>query len=89
MFLDLMGLVGIGLSLLLEMHLYGDLHLYLGLLLVFLILAHMYLHWKSILKIYEALMPDHKQRRLFSVLYVLACLLLFFGVILHHIIFLN
>jgi hypothetical protein len=89
MFLDLMLLVGLGLSLLLEMHLFGDIHLYLGLILFGLILVHIYLHWNSIMKMYQRTISDPRKRIIFGVIYILSCLVLLIGVLIHHIIYLN
>ncbi|HIH74044.1 MAG TPA: DUF4405 domain-containing protein [Methanosarcina sp.] len=71
MFLVLSGLLGIGISLRLKMHLYGDIHYYLGLILVVLVLTHIYLHWTQIVKMYQKLMPDPGKRKIVSIIYVL------------------
>ncbi|ADE36805.1 hypothetical protein Mmah_1304 [Methanohalophilus mahii DSM 5219] len=89
MFLDLMLLVGIGLSLLLKMHLFGDIHLYLGLVLFGLILVHIYLHWNSVMKMYQRTVNDPRKRKIYGVIYIFACLVLLIGIIIHHLIYPN
>lgn len=81
MFLVLMGLFGIGISLRLQMHLYGGVHYYLGLTLVVLILIHIYLHWISIVKMYQKLIPDPGKRKIISIIYVSISILLLVGFI--------
>ncbi|NPE29979.1 hypothetical protein HNV12_18900 [Methanococcoides sp. SA1] len=89
MFLVLMALVGIGLSLLLEMHLFGDIHLYLGLLLFVLILFHVYLHWNLVMKMYQKFITNPRDQNIIGVIYILACLALLIIVIVHHILYPN
>lgn len=79
MFLVLMGLAGIGLSLRIQMHLYGNVHYYLGLTLVILILTHIYLHWISIVKMYQKLIPDPRKRKVISILYISVSIILLLG----------
>lgn len=89
MFLVLMALVGIGLALLLEMHLFGDIHLYLGLLLFGLILIHIYLHWNLVMNMYQRIVTNPRDRKMIGVIYILACLVLLVVVVVHHILYPN
>lgn len=81
MFLILMGLAGIGLSLRLEMHLFGDLHFYLGLSLVVLIFVHIHLHWNQIVKMYQRLIAGSLERKIIAIIYILVSFTLLFGLV--------
>lgn len=79
MFLTLMGQAGIGLSLRLKMHLFGDIHYYIGLLLAALIFVHIYLHRNLIVKMYQKLIVDSVKRKIITIIYVLVSLTLLVG----------
>jgi hypothetical protein len=76
MFLLVMGQVGTGLSLWREMHIVGDLHFYLGLIMVALVFAHIYLHWNIVVKMYQKMIVSSVKRKIIAVLYILISLML-------------
>lgn len=81
MFLILIGQVGIGLSLRLKMHLYGDIHFYTGLILVALIFVHIYLHRNAVVKMYQKLIVGSVKRKIIAIIYVLVSLTLLVGLV--------
>lgn len=79
MFLILMGQVGMGLSLRLKMHLFGDIHYYIGLILFVLIIVHIYLHRNMVVKMYQKLIVGSVKRKIMAIIYVLVSLTLLVG----------
>lgn len=79
MFLMLMGQAGIGLSLRLKMHLFGDIHYYIGLILFVLIIVHVYLHRSLVVKMYQKLIVGSVKRKIIAIIYVLVSLTLLVG----------
>ncbi len=81
MFLILMGQVGMGLSLRLKMHLFGDFHFYIGLILAALIFVHIYLHRNAVVKMYQKLIVGSVKRKIIAIIYVLVSLTLLVGLV--------
>ncbi len=53
-----------------------DIHLYLGLLLLGLLVLHIVLHWKQIVAIYRRLIEADKMRQLILVVFIIVSILL-------------
>jgi hypothetical protein len=57
---------------------WGTIHLYVGLTLVLLVIAHIYLHFSAIQSMYSKLIANPQKRKIFGITYILICLVAFF-----------
>ncbi len=59
-------------------HDWGDIHYYLALALLTLLVIHLILHWKQILGLFQRLVPDHRMRYRIALVFLLVSLLLIY-----------
>lgn len=57
-------------------HTWEDIHLYLGVLLLGLLVLHIVLHWQQIVALYRRLIPVNKERQPVLVIFVIISILL-------------
>jgi cytochrome b561 len=61
-----------------DRHDWGDLHLYLGFILLGLLVLHIILHWKQIVGLFQRLIPPERRTLVLLVFVLLAVLLIYF-----------
>jgi hypothetical protein len=59
-------------------HDWGDIHLYLALILLGLLVIHLILHWQQILGLFRRLIPDPKRRYRIALVFLIVSLLLIY-----------
>jgi hypothetical protein len=61
-----------------DRHDWGDLHLYLALTLLTLLVLHVVLHWRQILGLFMRLVPNPQRRRIIALVFLILSLLLIY-----------
>ena len=61
-----------------DRHDWGDIHLYLGLALLTLLIIHLIFHWQQILGLFRRLVPDPRRRYRIAFIFLLLSLLLIY-----------
>ena len=60
-----------------DRHTWGEIHLFFGFILLFLLVLHIVLHWKMITGLYKNLITDPKKRRNTALIFLGICFILF------------
>ncbi len=61
-----------------DRHDWGDIHLYLGFILLMLLVLHIILHWRQILGLFHRVVPDPRRRYQIALVFLILSLLLIY-----------